>query len=95
MKYVVIVTFADLKDSNYIYNKGDEYPRKGYSPSKERVDSLLTGNNLLHTPLIERIEEPKPVVQEVVQEQVPVVQEVVGAVVEEPKKRGRKKKDDA
>ena len=84
MRYVVIVTFADLKDSNYIYNKGDEYPRKGYSPSKERVDSLLTGNNLLHTPLIERIEEPKP-----------VVQEVVGAVVEEPKRRGRKKKNDA
>lgn len=84
MKYKVIVTFSDLQDSNHIYNKGDEYPRKGYSPSKERVDTLLTGNNLLHTPLIEHIEEPKPVVQEVVE-----------AVVEEPKKRGRKKKDDA
>lgn len=84
MKYKVIVTFSDLQDSNHIYNKGDEYPRKGCSPSKERVDTLLTGNNLLHTPLIERIEEPKPVVQEVVE-----------AVVEEPKKRGRKKKDDA
>ena len=95
MKYKVIVTFSDLQDCNHIYNKGDEYPRKGYSPSKERVDSLLTGNNLLHTPLVERIEEPKPVVQPVVQEQVPVVQEVVEAVVEEPKKRGRKKKDDA
>ena len=91
MKYKVIVTFSDLQDCNHIYNKGDEYPRKGYSPSKERVDSLLTGNNLLHTSLIERIEEPKAVVQE----QVPVVQEVVEAVVEEPKKRGRKKKDDA
>lgn len=92
--YKVIITFADLQDCNHIYNKGDEYPRKGYSPSKERVDSLLTGNNLLHTPLIERIEEPKPVVQEVVQEQVPVLQEVVEAIVEEPKrKRGRKTND--
>ena len=95
MKYKVIVTFSDLQDCNHIYNKGDEYPRKGYSPSEERVDSLLTGKNRLHIPLIERIEEPKPVVQEVVQEQVPVVQEVVGAVVEEPKRRGRKKKNDA
>ena len=95
MKYKVIVTFSDLQDCNHIYNKGDEYPRKGYSPPKERVDSLLTGKNLLHTPLIKRIEEPKSVAQEVVQEQIPVVQEVVEAVVEEPKKRGRKKKDDA
>ena len=83
MKYKVIKAIADLQDCNHIYSIGDEYPRKGYSPSKERVDSLLTGNNLLHTSLIERIEEPKPVVQEVVE-----------AVVEEPKKRGRKKKND-
>ena len=84
MKYVVIVTFADLQDNNYIYNKGDEYPRNGYSPSPERVDELLTDKNRVKKPLIQLAK-----VRTIVQEQEQVVQEVV----EEPKKRGRKKKE--
>ena len=92
--FKVISEFADLQDCNHIYSKGDEYPRKGYSPSADRVDSLLTGKNLLQRPLIQKVEDPDPVVQEVVEEQAPVVEAVVEAVVEEPKKRGRKKKND-
>ena len=57
MKYVVIVTFADLQDERHVYGIGDEYPRKGYSPSAERVAELSTGKNLLHKPLIQKVEE--------------------------------------
>ena len=51
--YKVIITFADLQDEKHVYGIGDEYPRKGYSPSAERVDELSTGKNLLHKPLIQ------------------------------------------
>ena len=85
--FKVLSEFADLQDGNHIYSKGDEYPRKGYSPSKERVESLLSGNNLLHTKLIQMVES-EPVVETVEEKSEPVVE----AVEEEPKKRGRKKK---
>ena len=84
MKYKVIRAFADLQDNNHIYSDGDEYPRKGYSPSKERIDELLTEKNRIHKPLIQLVE-GSTVVQE--------PETVVQAVVEEPKKRGRKKKE--
>lgn len=64
MKYKVIETFADLQDGKHVYGIGDEYPRKGYSPTAERVDELATGKNLLHKPLIQKVEEPEPVVEE-------------------------------
>lgn len=79
MKYKVIRAFADLQDCNHIYSDGDEYPRKGYSPSKDRINELLTDKNRIQKPLIQLVE----------------ASTVVEAVVEEPKKRGRKKKDDA
>lgn len=90
MKYKVIIAFADLQDCNHIYSDGDEYPRKGYSPSKDRINELLTGKNRIQKPLIQLVE-----ASTVVEEPEHVVQEVVEAVVVEPKKRGRKKKDDA
>ena len=86
MKYKVIVTFSDLQDCNHIYNKGDEYPRQGYSPSTERIDELLTDSNRVKKPLIQLTK-----VHTIAQEPKQVVQEVV----EEPKRRGRRKKDDA
>ena len=93
MKFTVISTFVDLQDSKHLYTVGDEYPRAGYSPKKERIEELSSGRNLLQKPLIQMVEVPELVVQEivgtVVEEQAPVVE----AVVEEPKKRGRKKKD--
>ena len=88
MKYTVLSEFADFKDGNHIYRVGDEYPRKGYSPTDKRVDELSTGKNLLHKPLIQLV---------VVQEQETVVQEVVetSEVEEQPKrKRGKKNIDD-
>ena len=85
MKYTVLSEFADLQDNKHVYGIGDEYPRKGYSPTAERIAELSTGRNLLQKPLIQVVEEPK-VVQEVVQE--PEADE------EKPKrKRGRKSDD--
>ena len=90
--YQVICKFADLLDSNHVYEEGAEYPRKGYSPSSDRIDELSTNRNKAHRPLIVFVPEKEAaVVQAVVEAPEPVVQEVV----QEPVKpaRGRKKKD--
>jgi hypothetical protein len=85
MKYIVLSEFADLQDEKHVYGIGDEYPRKGYSPSAERVDELSTWKNLLHKPLIQKVEE----VEE--PEKVEEVETEAVEEVEEPKrKRGRK-----
>lgn len=55
MAYRVIKDFADLKDGKYIYHVGDEYPRHGVAPTKERIVFLLSNQNLLHTPVIEEL----------------------------------------
>ena len=92
--FTVLSEFADLQDGNHIYRVGDEYPRKGYSPTDERVTELSTVKNLLHKPLIQRI----AVVEEsatVVEEPVTVVEEVVQEAEEQPKRRRGRKNADA
>lgn len=44
--------FYDIEDHHYLYRKGDEYPRKGYSPSPERVKMLAGSENRMGRPLI-------------------------------------------
>ena len=97
MKYKVIKAFVDLQDNKHVYGIGDEYPRKGYSPTTERVDELATGKNLQHKPLIQLIpdpivvEEPETVVQVIVQESGTAVE---NQKEEQPKrKRGKKSND--
>ena len=94
MKYIVLSEFADLQDEKHVYGIGDEYPRKGYSPSAERVDELSTGKNLLHKPLIQKVEEQPTEAKVEEPEKVEDVEEVETEAVEEveePKrKRGRK-----
>lgn len=51
--YKVIRAFTDLQDGKHVYSIGDEYPRKGYSPSSGRIDELSTAKNMLHNPLIQ------------------------------------------
>lgn len=52
-KYVVVYPkWKDLEDGGYIYRKGDVYPRKGYKPSKERIEQLTTKNNKIGEILI-------------------------------------------
>ena len=53
MTYKVIVDFTDLQDNNRKYRVGDEFPRKGLSVSKERLDALSTTKNRRGFPVIE------------------------------------------
>ena len=40
-KFVVVYkAFKDLEDNNYLYKKGDIYPREGLEPTKKRVTEL-------------------------------------------------------
>lgn len=51
----VIKAFVDLQDSNFAYSVGDEFPRKGYKPSNERIAELSGSNNKQGVPLIKQI----------------------------------------
>ena len=59
--FEVIRYFTDLQDDNYAYNEGDTYPRKGLSPSQERIKELASSENKQGTPLIKAIEAAVPV----------------------------------
>lgn len=48
----VVYKFADLVDGNHIYEVGDNYPRDGYKPTKERVEELKGSDNKIGKPLI-------------------------------------------
>ena len=54
--YRVISRFADLSDFSHIYEVGDSYPRKGLSPSPERIAELMGSKNKVGKPLIEEVE---------------------------------------
>ena len=59
-KYVVVYAkFKDLQDNNYIYKKGDVYPREGLEPTKERIKELSSKNNKQGKPLIKKVEDAK------------------------------------
>lgn len=55
-KYKVVHTFKDLKDNNYIYKKGDIYPRERLIPTKTRIKELTSTKNKTGKVLIEKIE---------------------------------------
>lgn len=55
--YKVIRYFTDLQDKEYAYQVGDTYPRKGLSPTDERIAELSSSQNRQGTPLIEAAEE--------------------------------------
>ena len=61
MKYRVITAFVDLQDSNYRYNVGDTYPRKGKKTTKKRVNELSSTENKRHTVMIEPIDDDNEV----------------------------------
>ena len=57
MKYIVIHSFKDLQDDNYIYQVGDFYPRKDIKDiSDERIEELSGVNNKIGKSLIKAIE---------------------------------------
>lgn len=62
MSYKVIKMFTDGQDGHFRYEVGDEYPRKGYVPTEERIKGLLGKGNKQGVPLIEEVieKEEKP-----------------------------------
>lgn len=74
--YKTVIEFADLQDHEHIYRVGDEFPRRGFSVSKERIHELASSANRRNVALIEEV--PEEVEQESEQPEV--------------HKRGRKKK---
>lgn len=55
-KYIVVYEkFKDLEDNNYIYKKGDNYPREGLEPSKDRIKELSTKKNKIGEVLIKKV----------------------------------------
>lgn len=53
--YKVIVRFMDLQDENHVYEQGDTYPRDGKKVSVARVNELMSCENKIGCPLIEKI----------------------------------------
>ena len=53
----VIAEFADLHDDNHVYRVGDKYPRTRKRVAKKRLDELMSSNNKIGRPLIEKVEE--------------------------------------
>lgn len=63
----VLEYFTDNQDNSFAYNVGDTYPRKGYTPSPERVEELSSDKNLRKRPVI--AEETAEAVAEVAAEE--------------------------
>lgn len=92
--YVVLHLFDDLDDKEKVlgiesyhrYNVGDEYPREGYTPTAERIESLLTGNNARKIPLIGVLEEEQEKLIEAEQNAVQAEQEAEKASTSARKK---------
>lgn len=53
--YRVICAFNDLTDGKRLYPVGAEYPAKGIQPTEDRIAELLSSNNKLGKPLIEKV----------------------------------------
>lgn len=58
--YRAKIDFADLLDGRHLYKAGDEYPRNGYTPDKERITALLGVSNRAGKSVIEEIPGNKP-----------------------------------
>jgi hypothetical protein len=51
--YEVLHDFLDLQDpEGHVYKAGDKYPREGISPTKERIEGLLSEDNGQKRPVI-------------------------------------------
>jgi len=54
--YTVIKRFCDLQDKEkHVYAVGDEFPRSGLKPTKERIAELASDKNKIGVPLIEAV----------------------------------------
>lgn len=53
--FKVIVRFMDLQDGNHIYEVGDIFPRDGVKVGTDRINELMSCENKIGCPLIEKI----------------------------------------
>ncbi len=59
-KYVVVYkAFKDIEDNEYLYKKGDIYPREGLKPTKKRINELSSKKNKIGEVLIEAVKVEK------------------------------------
>mgnify|MGYP006873231649 CR=1 FL=1 len=79
--YKAIVSFTDLQDNFYRYEIGDVYPREGAHVSESRIAELAGDGNKQKKPVIEMVGTAEKVDQ------------LIEEITEEPKKRGKKKKN--
>lgn len=79
--YKAIVGFTDLQDNFYRYEPGDIFPREGAQVSEYRIAQLAGSDNKQGKPVIEAVSKAEK------------VEQLIEEIAEEPKKRGRKKKD--
>lgn len=56
MEYKVLRYFTDLQDNGHIYKVGDVYPRKGYTPTEDRISELKSKKNRQKIELIQEVE---------------------------------------
>ena len=88
--YRVIEAFFDLKDGNYHYEAGAEYPRPDYEPSRERIAELAGRSNRMGCALIEAVERPvEPPKEE--REEIPAEADEAPERPVSGRQRGRKK----
>ena len=52
--FKVIVRFMDLQDGNHIYEVGDTFPRDGVKVGTDRINELMSCENKIGCPLIEK-----------------------------------------
>lgn len=83
--YKAITLFADGVDGGYVYRTGDTYPRKGYTPTPERIKELLSSDNKRGIALIVEVKEDKPAPAKVEETEKPKKEKA------EPKKAETKK----
>lgn len=53
--YIVLKSFKDLEDGGHKYLMGEEYPRKGYTPTEERIKALSSEDNKACMKLIKEV----------------------------------------
>ena len=55
-----IACWVDVTDG-HLYGYGDKFPHDGRAIPEERIDELLTAENMIGYPLIEAVNEQEPV----------------------------------
>ncbi len=97
MTYTVIRPFKDMRDTEqHEYKIDDVFPRKGYEPDQEFVESLLTGFNSAGSIFItdEVVKKATEKAEEAAEEAEETTEKVEEATEEKPKRKKATKKEE-